>query len=70
MMPEMSGIDFHAELERLAPELADQIIFLTGGAFTVRAREFLDRVPNACLDKPFDSASLRSLVSSRVARAT
>ena len=71
---QVSGAAYDRVLGRysrtLAPELADQIIFLTGGAFTVRAREFLDRVPNACLDKPFDSASLRSLVSSRVARAT
>src|SRR5690606_33269447 len=42
MMPEMSGIDFHAELARAQPELATQVIFLTGGAFTLRAREFLD----------------------------
>jgi PAS domain S-box-containing protein len=70
MMPEMGGIDFHAELARLVPELAAEVIFMTGGAFTVRAREFLDRVPNARLEKPFDSASLRAVVARQVSRAT
>jgi CheY-like chemotaxis protein/two-component sensor histidine kinase len=69
MMPEMSGADFHSELERTQPELAMQIIFLTGGAFTLRAREFLNRIPNPRLDKPFDSQSLRSLVGLSVARS-
>lgn len=68
-MPEMSGADFHSELERTQPELATQIIFLTGGAFTLRARKFLNRIPNPRLDKPFDSQSLRSLVGLSVARS-
>ena len=68
MMPEMTGIDFYAEVSRLLPELASQIIFMTGGAFTVRAREFLDRIENPQLDKPFDSARLLSLIARQVAR--
>jgi CheY-like chemotaxis protein len=69
MMPEMSGMDFHAELARTQPELANQIIFLTGGAFTLPAREFLDRISNPRLDKPFDSHSLLALVAQRLSRA-
>ena len=69
MMPEMSGVDFHSELASQEPELAARVIFLTGGAFTVRAREFLDRVPNARLDKPFDSECLRAMVNRQVSRA-
>ncbi len=67
MMPEMTGMDFHDELARTQPQLAAQIIFLTGGAFTPGAREFLDRVENPRLDKPFDAHSLRFLVRQRVA---
>jgi len=70
MMPEMSGADFHSALVRLRPELAPEIIFLTGGAFTLQAREFLDRVTNPRLDKPFDSDCLRELVNRQVSRAT
>jgi PAS domain S-box-containing protein len=66
MMPEMSGIDFYRALCDCAPEQADVVVFLTGGAFTPRARRFLDEVPNRWLEKPFDPAMLSSLVNSSV----
>jgi len=62
MMPELTGMDFHARLREARPELADHVIFLSGGAFTPRAREFFERVPNPRVDKPIDPAKLRSLV--------
>jgi CheY-like chemotaxis protein len=66
MMPQMTGMDLHAELLRAVPEQAAQMVFLTGGAFTPRARAFLDGVPNQRLPKPFDMQQLRALVSDRV----
>mgnify|MGYP003444411245 FL=1 len=66
MMPEMSGIEFHGELAHTQPDLAAQVIFLTGGAFTLRAREFLDRVPNPRLGKPFDWQKLMALINQRL----
>ena len=51
-----------AELAREAPEQAERMIFVTGGAFTETAKAFLDRVPNERIDKPFDSRNLRALV--------
>ena len=66
MMPGMSGMDLHAELERRSPELAASMIFLTGGAFTRLAQEFLDRVPNVRLNKPFDPQLLREVVANGV----
>jgi len=62
MMPEMTGAEFHAELSKLSPERAANIIFMTGGAFTPKAHAFLDRVANDRLEKPFDMAVLKSLV--------
>jgi DNA-binding response OmpR family regulator len=62
MMPEMSGMDFFAELEAFAPEQTAQIILLTGGAFTPRASEFLDHISNPRLFKPFSGNELRELV--------
>jgi PAS domain S-box-containing protein len=62
MMPGMSGMDLHEVLARTAPDLARRIVVLTGGAFTPRAREFLDRVPLPRCEKPFDSGELRELV--------
>jgi PAS domain S-box-containing protein len=68
MMPEMTAMDFHAALASPMPETAGDIVFLTGGAFTVTAREFLDRIPNARFDKPFDLTRLIALVNDRIAR--
>jgi hypothetical protein len=39
------------------------MVFITGGAFTPRAREFLARVDNLRLEKPFDMINLRKIVS-------
>lgn len=67
MMPQMTGMDFHAALEKVDPKLANQVVFLTGGAFTPAARAFLDRVSNNRLNKPFASSELKSLIDERVA---
>lgn len=66
MMPDVNGMDFHAELERSAPDQAERVIFMTGGAFTVAAREFLERAPNLRIEKPFDHQQLRALVNDRI----
>ncbi|MEW5847815.1 MAG: response regulator [Myxococcota bacterium] len=66
MMPEVTGMDLHAEFLRAAPEQAGRMIFLTGGAFTPRARTFLDQVANQRLEKPFDAQHLRAIVNERV----
>jgi len=62
MMPEMSGSQFHRELERLAPEQAQRVIFMTGGAFTEETRAFLSTARNPCMDKPLDIQRLLSLL--------
>lgn len=64
MMPQMTGMDLHAALAHT--DLADRMIFLTGGAFTPAARHFLDRVPNQRVEKPFDGRHLRALINDRV----
>ena len=63
MMPQMTGMDLHAELSRVAPEQAGRMIFLTGGAFTIRARAFLDEISNQRIEKPFDVRQLRALIN-------
>ena len=62
MMPEMTGMDLHEEIRRVAPATAAAMIFLTGGTFTPSAQDFLDRVPNLRLHKPFDPQQLRALL--------
>lgn len=66
MMPDLTGMDLHAELSKCAPEQAERMIFMTGGAFTTDAQEFLDRVPNLRFDKPFDRRQLLALINERI----
>ncbi|KFE68689.1 response regulator [Hyalangium minutum] len=67
MMPEMSGIDLYEELARVGPALSERMVFLTGGAFTPRAREFLGQIKNPCLEKPFNPRDLQELVRTLLA---
>ncbi len=62
MMPQMSGQQLYAELERSFPTLCARVVFITGGAFTEGARAFLDRVPNERVEKPFEVGELQALV--------
>jgi PAS domain S-box-containing protein len=67
LMPEMSGMDLYRALAASAPRLARRMIFLTGGAFTQAAREFLQNERVLCLEKPFELPALRALVATRLA---
>ena len=62
MMPEMTGMELYGELGKVAPDQVERLVFVTGGAFTPRAREFLERVPNARVEKPIDFQNLRLLL--------
>jgi PAS domain S-box-containing protein len=62
MMPGMSGADIHARVVRERPALASRFVFITGGAYTTRTREYVASLPNACLTKPFDVAELLAAV--------
>ena len=53
MMPGMSGVELHDWVHREQPHLAPKMIFMTGAAYSRGAREFLSRVDNERLDKPF-----------------
>ena len=62
MMPDMTGMDLHRELARVAPEQADRMVFMTGGAFTEKAQRFLAEPLKEHLEKPFDPVNLRAIV--------
>jgi CheY-like chemotaxis protein len=67
LMPEMTGMDLHAELRRSDPALAERMVFMTGSAFTPAAKQFLEEVTTPRIEKPFDIERLRALVNSRIA---
>jgi two-component system cell cycle sensor histidine kinase/response regulator CckA len=59
MLGEESGIDLYEEQLRSSPETSHRFVFLTGGAYTARAAEFLASVTNPVIEKPF---TLRGLL--------
>jgi CheY-like chemotaxis protein len=65
MMPEITGMDLYERVLGFSAEQAERMVFLTGGAFTRRATEFLERRP--FLEKPFDLSALEGLVRQRMA---
>jgi signal transduction histidine kinase len=67
MMPEMTGMDLYEHVAAVDPALAGRFVFVTGGAFTPRARDFLDRTASPCVEKPFEPRHLREVVQ-RTAR--
>jgi PAS domain S-box-containing protein len=66
MMPEMTGMDLHAALERRDPALLEKVIYMTGGAVTSKAMAFRAAISNLTIDKPFDLTALRTLIRERI----
>jgi PAS domain S-box-containing protein len=63
MMPDMTGMDLFGEVARRHPGVEERFVFMTGGAFTPRATEFLAQVKNRRLEKPFEMAVLKATVA-------
>jgi CheY-like chemotaxis protein len=66
MMPQVSGIDFYDAVVVLAPDQAARVLFISAGAFTKQAQQFLENTPRPLIDKPFDPRTLRILVDQMV----
>ena len=62
MMPEQNGEDFYKELNRVAPDQAKRMIFMTGGAFTPRSEEFLRSSPVPQVSKPISLEMLQGAI--------
>jgi CheY-like chemotaxis protein len=60
-MPGIDGMQVHAELGRIAPELAARTVFVTGGLTTEAARTFAASHP--LLRKPFSIDELRTVIA-------
>jgi CheY-like chemotaxis protein len=68
MMPDMTGMAVYERIVHQYPEVADRLVFMTGGAFTDAARNFLELHPNAQLEKPFEIARVEQLLRAGLAR--
>ncbi|HSD87068.1 MAG TPA: ATP-binding protein [Kofleriaceae bacterium] len=62
-MADISGMDLFERVRTVHPGLEQRMIFMTAGAVTDRAREFLGRGQRPCLEKPFELEALEALVA-------
>jgi CheY-like chemotaxis protein len=62
MMPRMTGMDLFRALEQRFPSAARRTAFMTGGAFTLPAQEFIASAGRRVLEKPFTNAELFAFV--------
>jgi CheY-like chemotaxis protein len=67
-MPGMNGIQFHGEVAKIAPDLAQRMVFVTGSAITADVSAFLKRTKCLWLEKPFEWDRLRSSIATAVHR--
>lgn len=67
MMPGITGMDLYEELARQRPTIARRMVFMTGGAFTPRAAEFLATVHNPTISKPFTAVVLHATLNAHLA---
>ena len=62
MMSETDGIAIYDALKEKNPHLLNRIVFVTGGAFTHRAKEFVSSVDIILLEKPMPLEQVRKVV--------
>ena len=70
MMPGLTGADVYAELGRAAPDQAKRMVFVTAGAGTVSAHEFISSVPNVVIRKPFEMRQIRDVILAGLRQAS
>jgi CheY-like chemotaxis protein len=62
MMPDATGMELHARVAEADAGAAARFVFLTGGAFTDGACEFVATTSAPVLEKPLDAATLKDAV--------
>jgi two-component system, cell cycle sensor histidine kinase and response regulator CckA len=63
MMPDVSGEHVYRAVSEHTPGLLPRFVFMTGGAFTERAQEFLAQFAGRQLEKPFNIDEVELLLS-------
>lgn len=66
MMPETDGKSFYDRVKQDHPQLADRIVFMSGGAFTPRLRKFAAAVSNPVLQKPVTREDLETTLAAHI----
>jgi len=67
-MPGTTGMDIYARLREQVPELAERLVFISGGAYTQAARDFIRTVRNQVLEKPVRPEVLLATIDAAMPR--
>ena len=70
IMPDIDGVDLYHRVATLRPGLEHRIVFVTGGAFNDRSRDFLASIENRRLEKPFGPDVLERMVAEVIEQST
>jgi CheY-like chemotaxis protein len=62
MMPEATGVQFHAALARELPDQAQRLAFITAGVFSDEARSLVRETGRPVVEKPFTREALLACV--------
>ena len=66
-MPGTTGMDVYSHLRAHAPELAERLVFISGGAYTQATRDFVRSVRNRILEKPVRPDELLATIDEALA---
>ncbi len=61
-MPGLSGIELHDRLAAVSPESVAKLVMITGDTASPEAAEFVDRLRQPLIEKPFDMRALADLL--------
>ncbi len=67
IMPGLTGMELFERLRGLRPQVAEAMVFMTGGAYTGAPAEFLEALENEVVEKPFAVNEIRDFVTRRLA---
>jgi hypothetical protein len=63
MMPEMDGAAVFSEIEKRFPEVAERVVFCSGGAFTRRTKEVLESARRPLVEKPLTRQAFEEVLA-------
>ena len=69
MMPGLMGMDIYEALKEQGKGYHQRIVFMTGGAFTPEAQNFLKSVENPNIEKPFNLKLVKTLALEMASRS-
>ena len=62
MMPDINGVEVYKSIAARSPGQEQRIVFVSGGVYGDDVIEFIDKVPNPLVSKPFDQRELLARV--------